>query len=85
MRSLSTITTKSCFRFYSELAPISLAETDDDIVVLIRILARGLELPEDTFLKMHGFDDDSETYGEYFRNITLGSLDDAPPTVRFMK
>ena len=27
-----------------------------------RILARGLELPEDTFIKMHGFDDPSETY-----------------------
>ena len=27
-----------------------------------RILARGLELPEDTFVKMHGFDDPSETY-----------------------
>ncbi|KAH9848599.1 hypothetical protein C2E23DRAFT_739334 [Lenzites betulinus] len=45
---------------------------------ILQILARGLELPEDTFLKMHGFDDDSETYGKYFLNITLGSLDDAP-------
>ncbi|KAI0649640.1 Clavaminate synthase-like protein [Trametes meyenii] len=29
---------------------------------ILRILARGLELPEETFVKMHGFDDKSETY-----------------------
>lgn len=28
---------------------------------ILRILARGLELPEDTLLKMHGFEDEGET------------------------
>ncbi|KAI0819373.1 Clavaminate synthase-like protein [Trametes gibbosa] len=34
---------------------------------ILQILARGLELPEDTFLNMHGFDDDSETYVRFMK------------------
>ncbi|KAJ8457009.1 hypothetical protein ONZ51_g11782 [Trametes cubensis] len=34
---------------------------------LLQILARGLELPEDTFVKMHGFDDPSETYLRFMK------------------
>ncbi|CDO77353.1 hypothetical protein BN946_scf184787.g2 [Trametes cinnabarina] len=34
---------------------------------ILRILARGLELPEETFIKMHGFDDPSETYVRFMK------------------
>ncbi|KAI0658180.1 Clavaminate synthase-like protein [Cubamyces menziesii] len=34
---------------------------------ILQILARGLELPEDTFVKMHGFDDQSETYLRFMK------------------
>ncbi|EIW52053.1 Clavaminate synthase-like protein [Trametes versicolor FP-101664 SS1] len=34
---------------------------------ILQILARGLELPEDTFANFHGFDDESETYLRFMK------------------
>ncbi|KAI9070315.1 Clavaminate synthase-like protein [Trametes sanguinea] len=34
---------------------------------ILQILARGLELPEETFVDMHGFDDPSETYLRFMK------------------
>ncbi|OSC99249.1 Clavaminate synthase-like protein [Trametes coccinea BRFM310] len=44
---------------------------------ILQILARGLELPEETFVKMHGFDDPSETYLRFMKYYPRSADDEA--------
>ena len=38
---------------------------------VLRLLALGLELPEDTFVNIHGFEAKGETYGQCFSRCIL--------------
>lgn len=50
----------------------------------LRLLALGLGLPDDTFLKLHGFDSVGETYGERVALIVTIPVFNTN-AVRFMK
>jgi hypothetical protein len=40
-------------------------------IALYRLLARGMELPEETFVNCHGFSSVGETYGESILSLLL--------------
>lgn len=53
-----------------------------------RLLALGMELPEEAFVNIHGFDSRGETYGECPSSTVIQSAltEVSPlPPVRFMK
>ncbi len=53
---------------------------------LHRLLAVGLEVPEETFVRQHGFDADGETYRKSSCILENGNLVNVNHTlVRFMK
>ena len=62
------------------MRPLAIADRDD------RLLALGLEVPEDTFVNIHGFHAKGETYGmPRIRSLASTVTNLRSPTVRFMK
>ncbi|KAI0634446.1 Clavaminate synthase-like protein [Trametes polyzona] len=62
--------------FFPELRAFAEYNHNKILVPILQILARGLELPEDSFAKMHGWEDDSETYLRFMKYYPRGEDDE---------
>ncbi|KAH9934537.1 Clavaminate synthase-like protein [Epithele typhae] len=52
---------------------------------VLRLLALGMELPEDTFVKIHGFDAPGETYVRFMKYYPRSAADDAATANVYLK
>ncbi|KAI0630153.1 Clavaminate synthase-like protein [Trametes polyzona] len=52
---------------------------------ILRLLALGLELPEETFVKMHDFDAEGETYGRFMKYFSRTEEDEVNTKNVWMK
>jgi len=62
----SIVTSMFCFQFSGRFHFAEYISIRSYLDTVHRLLARGLELPEDTFVNIHGFEASGESSGKYF-------------------